>query len=78
MIRYTKTDKFNINQTSSGIRKTILENVGVALPTPFMNLPEVKEPFLLSKSPNDPEYTLVLDLDETLIHFVDVRNLFLK
>ena len=33
-------------------------------------LPEVKPPFLPPKTLADAQYTLVLDLDETLIHFV--------
>jgi hypothetical protein len=33
-------------------------------------LPEVFPPFLPKKSLLDSPYTLVLDLDETLIHFV--------
>ncbi len=35
------------------------------------SLPPVKEPFLPAKKATDHPYTLVLDLDETLIHFVD-------
>ena len=35
-------------------------------------LPPVKEPFLPPKDPADPELTLVVDLDETLIHFVEM------
>ena len=33
-------------------------------------LPEVSAPYLPPKAVGDPPYTLVLDLDETLIHFV--------
>ena len=32
-------------------------------------LPEVKTPYLPAKAEGDPMYTLVLDLDETLIHY---------
>ena len=35
-------------------------------------LPPVKDPFLPPRDPADPELTLVLDLDETLIHFVEM------
>lgn len=34
-------------------------------------LPKVEAPYLPPKAVGDPEYTLVLDLDETLIHFVN-------
>lgn len=37
---------------------------------PGMDIP--KSPFLPEKDYNEKEYTLVLDLDETLIHFVDM------
>jgi TFIIF-interacting CTD phosphatase-like protein len=38
--------------------------------------PEPQAPFLPPKDPNDKrKFTLILDLDETLIHFDDVRQL---
>ena len=37
----------------------------------FVQLPKVKPPYLPEKDPSAPAYTLVLDLDETLIHYVD-------
>jgi len=36
-------------------------------------LPKVKAPFLPPNT-SDKQYTLVLDLDETLIHFVDLSQ----
>ena len=36
-----------------------------------IELPEVKQPYLPSKKVYDHQYTLVLDLDETLIHCVN-------
>ena len=42
-------------------------------PNNFTNLPKVSPPFLDPLEPSDnPVYTLVLDLDETLIHNVEV------
>jgi len=36
-----------------------------------LNLPEVSPPYLPKKEIIDSPYTLILDLDETLIHFVN-------
>lgn len=41
-------------------------------PNNFTNLPKVHPPFLDPLQPNEKIYTLVLDLDETLIHNVEV------
>ena len=38
------------------------------------HLPEVHPPYLPRKEILDSPYTLVLDLDETLIHFVSVKE----
>ena len=35
------------------------------------SLPKVTAPFITEPMPDDKKYTLVLDLDETLIHYVD-------
>merc|ERR1712156_1335364 len=44
-------------------------------PNNFTNLPKVSPPFLDPLEPSDnPVYTLVLDLDETLIHNVEYQN----
>ena len=45
----------------------------VIFPNTFTNLPKVSPPFLppLSPEEKDTRYTLVLDLDETLIHNVE-------
>ena len=39
-----------------------------------IELPKVTAPFLPPIKEYDPTYTLVLDLDETLIHFVDTMK----
>ena len=41
-------------------------------PNNFQNLPKVSPPFLNPPKPEDSKYCLVLDLDETLIHNVEV------
>lgn len=45
-------------------------NVAAAL-FDWASLPKVTAPFITVPPPSDKPYTLVLDLDETLIHFVD-------
>jgi TFIIF-interacting CTD phosphatase-like protein len=37
-------------------------------------LPNIRPPFLPPKKPEDRQYTLVLDLDETLVHYSDAKN----
>jgi hypothetical protein len=44
-------------------------------PNNFQNLPKASPPFL-GPMQSDKEYCLVLDLDETLIHNVEVRQPF--
>lgn len=41
-------------------------------PNNFTNLPKVSPPFLNPLKSGDSKYCLVLDLDETLIHNVEV------
>jgi TFIIF-interacting CTD phosphatase-like protein len=53
--------------TSSGISKTKEEKFEISRPA-FM--PQ-KAPFLAKRKVGDSQYCLVLDLDETLIHYVD-------
>ena len=43
-------------------------------PNNFTNLPNVSPPFLDALEPNSSTYSLVLDLDETLIHNVEHGN----
>lgn len=45
-------------------------------PNNFTNLPVVYPPFLGPVAPGDSKYCLVLDLDETLIHNVEVSKYF--
>ena len=54
----------------------IASPTSAVFPNNFANLPRVYPPFLppLDDSIKDSTYTLVLDLDETLIHNVDVSN----
>ena len=38
------------------------------------NLPVVYPPFLSPKGPNSRDYTLILDLDETLVHYYETES----
>jgi len=49
----------------------IASNTAATFPNNFSNLPKVFPPFL-EPIENDKKYCLVLDLDETLIHNVEV------
>ena len=53
----------------------IASPTSAVFPNNFANLPKVFPPFLdpLEEDKKDSTYTLVFDLDETLIHNVDVR-----
>ena len=55
----------------------IASPTSAVFPNNFTNLPKVFPPFLppLEEDKKNTTYTLVLDLDETLIHNVDVRIL---
>lgn len=63
----------NIQQNSSSTNQTTQNKTSagaiMGLP-PGMEIP--RSPFLPEKDYDEKEYTLVLDLDETLIHFVDM------
>ena len=54
----------------------IASSGSAVFPNNFTNLPKVSPPFLdpLSQEEKDDVYTLVLDLDETLIHNVEVST----
>ena len=53
---------FTSNQTAAGATHPFFDD----------DLPEVHEPFLPPIDPDGHQYTLVLDLDETLVHYFDV------
>ena len=55
---------------------TVATNNKPVFPNSFTNLPNVSPPFLppLDPSEKDTKYTLVLDLDETLIHNIEVSQ----
>ena len=53
----------------------IASNQTAVFPNNFANLPKATPPFLRKLDPKEePIYTLVLDLDETLIHNVEYGN----
>ena len=55
----------------------IASTSSAVFPNNFQNLPKVSPPFLDPLEPSEkPIYTLVLDLDETLIHNVEVSTKF--
>lgn len=58
------------------LKASAIASTGTAVfPNNFTNLPKVSPPFLNPLEPSEtPVYTLVLDLDETLIHNVEVSN----
>lgn len=61
------TAKFNSTQTR-------IKSQSLASSLNLQALPKVKAPFLPPVSTEKvKQYTLVLDLDETLIHFVDLQ-----
>jgi hypothetical protein len=67
----TGKNPFTILKASALASKTAAQ-----FPNNFANLPKVTPPFLEPLPPSDrPIYTLVLDLDETLIHNVEVSTL---
>lgn len=49
----------------------VAENSTPIFPNNFIDLPKVNPPFLPELIETDKKYTLVLDMDETLIHNID-------
>lgn len=77
--KYKTTGKsgFNMGQTSAGLKEQMKQTeLERTKPGGFSHLgkqalPKVKPPFLPARAATASEYCLVLDLDETLIHYVD-------
>lgn len=68
LLQSQTTNKFNSTQTR-------IKSQSMAYSLNLAGLPKVKAPFLPAQRPeHDGRYTLVLDLDETLIHFVDLQS----
>ncbi len=54
-------------------KKEIVEKEEISIP------PSIKESFLPAlNEDNQSKYTLVLDLDETLVHFIEVMTIFIQ
>ena len=69
---YTGKNPFAILKASA-----LASTSQTVFPNNFTNLPKVSPPFLDPLEPTqNPVYTLVLDLDETLIHNVEVSQIF--
>lgn len=77
IIKDIDTQSTDLKGVRESVQAAVKENSHPAIKLGPMTLPPVKPPFLppLPEDVKNSTYTLVLDLDETLIHFFDVIEL---